>query len=60
MSAGRGRVETAVRTVLCRPPSDEEVKLLGDYLGRREDRRVEACRQIVWALLTSAEFRFNY
>jgi hypothetical protein len=56
----RELIETAVRTVLCRPPSDEEVKLLGDYLGRREDRRVEACRQIVWAMLTSAEFRFNY
>jgi hypothetical protein len=56
----RELIETAVRTVLSRPPSDEEVKLLGDYLGRREDRRVEACRQIVWALLTSAEFRFNY
>jgi hypothetical protein len=56
----RELIETAVRTVLSRPPSNDEVKLLGDYLGRREDRRVEACRQIVWALLTSAEFRFNY
>jgi hypothetical protein len=56
----RQLIETAVGTLLSRPPSDDEVKLLGDYLSRRAERRGEACRQIVWALLTSAEFRFNY
>ena len=50
----------AVRTILCRPPHDEERKLLGDYLEQRADRPAEARRQMVWALLTSAEFRFNY
>jgi hypothetical protein len=50
----------AVRTVLCRPPRDEERKLLGDYLKQRGDRPAESQRQMVWALLTSAEFRFNY
>lgn len=53
-------IDTAVRNVLSRPPTADEVKLLGDYLEKRKDRRVEACRQVVWALLTSAEFRFNY
>jgi hypothetical protein len=53
-------IETAVRNVLSRPPSAEESKLLGDYLARRADRHVEACRQLVWALVTSSEFRFNY
>ena len=38
----------------------QEVQLLGEYLRRRQDRPVEACRQLVWALLTSSEFRFNY
>jgi hypothetical protein len=56
----RQLIDMAVGTVLSRPPSDDEVKLLGDYLSRRAERRGEACRQIVWALLTSAEFRFNY
>jgi hypothetical protein len=53
-------IDTAVRSVLARPASDDERKLLGEYLSRREDRPVEACRQLVWALLTSAEFRFNH
>jgi hypothetical protein len=30
------------------------------YLQRRQDRSAEACQQVVWALLTSAEFRFNH
>jgi hypothetical protein len=51
---------TAVQAVLSRPASADEVKLLSEYVERRADRRVEACRQVVWALLTSAEFRFNY
>ncbi len=53
-------IDLAVRTILCRPPRDEERKLLGNYLKQRADRPIEARRQIVWALLTSAEFRFNY
>jgi hypothetical protein len=54
------RVDLAVRTVLSRPPTADEMKLLGDYLQKRSDRPAEACRQLVWALLASAEFRFNY
>lgn len=53
-------IETAVWSALCRAPDAEETKLLGEYLGRRDDRKVEACRQLVWALLTSSECRFNY
>ena len=30
------------------------------FLNEREDRTVEGCRQLVWSLLTSAEFRFNH
>jgi hypothetical protein len=51
---------TAVQAVLSRPATADEVRLLAEYVERRADRRVEACRQVVWALLTSAEFRFNY
>jgi hypothetical protein len=54
------RIDLAVRAVLSRPPTAEEAKLLGDYLQKRGDRPAEACRQLVWALLASAEFRFNY
>jgi hypothetical protein len=53
-------VDTAVLAVLSRPATVEERHLLGDYLARRADRKAEACRQMVWALLAGAEFRFNH
>jgi hypothetical protein len=33
---------------------------LGEYLGRRTDRQPEAYRQVIWALVSGSEFRFNY
>jgi hypothetical protein len=56
----RERVEIAVRNVLSRMPDDEEITLLTDFLARREDRPIEAARQLVWALLAGGEFRFNH
>ena len=53
-------VEVAIRNVLTRQPAPEEKKALVEYLAARRDRPAEAYRQMVWALLTSAEFRFNY
>jgi hypothetical protein len=53
-------VDTAVSNVFCRPPRPEEVQLLSAFLQKRADRPVEAARQMVWALLTSSEFRFNH
>jgi hypothetical protein len=53
-------VDTAVRAVLSRPPTPDERRLFSEYLTQRADRPVEAYRQLVWALLTSSEFRFNY
>jgi hypothetical protein len=54
------RADLAVRSVLSRPARPEEVKALTEYLRQRADRPVDACQQAVWALLASAEFRFNY
>ncbi len=59
-SEPRERAETAVWTVYGRPPEDEELDLLADYLTSRADRPVEACRQLLWALVSSSEFRFNH
>lgn len=50
----------AVWNILSRPPADHETKLLTDYLDQRSDRPTDAVRQLVWALLTSTEFRFNH
>jgi hypothetical protein len=54
------RAELAVRAVLSRQPEGNELKALTDYLRRREDRPQSGCQQVVWALLTSAEFRFTH
>jgi hypothetical protein len=53
-------VEMLIRSTLCRPANAEEKSVLGDYLSRRGDRLPEAYRQVMWALLSGAEFRFNY
>ena len=54
------RADTVVRAVLSRPSLPEETKVLADYMRRRADRPAAAVQQVVWALLTSSEFRFNH
>lgn len=54
------QVATAVWTVYGRAPRPEEQKLLETYLAARDDRPAEACRQMVWSLLSSSPCRFNY
>ena len=55
------RIDLAVRNVLSRPPT--RTKIASSWpstSASAQDRPVEACRQLVWALLTSSEFRFNH
>jgi len=54
------RIESAVWSVFTRPPTAEEKQLLSKFLETREDRIEESIGQLLWALLTSSEFRFNY
>ena len=54
------RADLAVRTLLGRVPRADELQALTEYMRRRTDRPEAACQQVVWALLTSAEFRFNH
>ncbi len=53
-------VDIAVWTVFSRPPREQEHDYLVGWLEERKDNRARACGQLVWALLTSAEFRFNH
>ncbi|WP_020473225.1 DUF1549 domain-containing protein [Zavarzinella formosa] len=53
-------VELMISSTLCRPATPDEKKLLTEYLQRRTDRSADAQRQILWSLLSGAEFRFNY
>jgi hypothetical protein len=52
--------DLAVRTILCRAPTAEEKKLFADFLRQRADRPADGCREMIWAMLTCSEFRFNY
>ncbi len=52
-------VEAAIWAVLSRPPSAEEQAFLCKWVDGHKDR-AKACSELVWALLTSAEFRFNH
>jgi hypothetical protein len=54
------RLNAAFWNILQREPDDEERKALAEYVASRTDRAEEAWRQIMWALMTSTEFRFNY
>jgi len=53
-------VKIAVFSVLSRSPDAEETKVLTGFLTERTDRPDEAHRQLIWALLTDSEFRFNH
>ena len=53
-------VAEAVWAILSRPTEPEESQILIDYLRERKDRPEQAIQQLVWALLTSSEFRFNH
>jgi Protein of unknown function (DUF1549)/Protein of unknown function (DUF1553) len=53
-------IDMIVRSVLCRPATQDEQRVLQEYLERRSDRLPEAYRQVIWALVSGSEFRFNY
>lgn len=53
-------VDTAFWTILSRPPDDEERSFLAGQLQTNKKDRAEAVANVIWALLTSAEFRFNH
>ena len=47
-------------SILTRLPAPEEAKDVADYLARRSTDRPVAVQELIWALLTSTEFRFNH
>lgn len=53
-------IQRTFLAVLSREPQPEEVVWCTKYLAAREDRPVAALQQLVWALITDSEFRFNY
>ena len=53
-------VEFLVKTAYGRSATAEESKALVAYVEKRKGREAEAYRQVLWALVTSTEFRFSY
>lgn len=47
-------------SVFSRPPTAEEVQQVTQYIQENKDDRDSAIGQLVWAALSSAEFRFNH
>jgi hypothetical protein len=51
----------AYLSILSRLPSAEESALVAGHLRERgEKSRQEACRDLIWALMSGSEFRFNH
>ncbi|HQX50940.1 MAG TPA: DUF1553 domain-containing protein [Planctomycetaceae bacterium] len=53
-------IEELWLTVLNRSPQPDEVEAAAAWLDRVPDKKDESRKQLLWALLTGPEFRFNY
>ncbi len=53
-------VKALVRTSMARPATNDEIGALTAYFAERKDRPADAYKQILWALVTCPEFRFNH
>jgi hypothetical protein len=60
MSDAAQAAEELYVSVLSRRPTDGERAQVQNYLAGRENDRAAAWQELVWALLASAEFRFNH
>jgi hypothetical protein len=54
------RIRLAGKAIWQRELSEEEISLLASYLEVRSSHPQAGLRQMVWAMLSSAEFRFNH
>lgn len=46
-------------SVFARPPRPEEVTRVSEYLAARANERAQAIQELIWASVSSIEFRFN-
>ncbi|WP_145093407.1 DUF1549 domain-containing protein [Anatilimnocola aggregata] len=53
-------VREAYRNILCRAPTEQELLSATDFLKDSSTKRETLAWDLAWALLCSAEFRFNY
>lgn len=60
MKDAKQAVELLVKAAYGRRPTADERQALVAYAQKRSDRPAEAYRQVLWALVSAPEFRFNY
>lgn len=60
MDSGQPPAKPLFEAFFSRAPTDDERERIEAYLNDRQDRPAAALQQVAWALLTSAEFRFNH
>lgn len=60
LSDAAGAAEELYLTALTRRPTDEERLAVAEYLKPRTKDRSVAVQEMIWALLSSNEFRFNH
>ncbi|MED5279624.1 MAG: hypothetical protein VYD86_10920, partial [Verrucomicrobiota bacterium] len=53
------RLEVVFLNTLSREPSPDETETLNQYLAARNENEKGAWQQVLWALMTSSEMRFN-
>jgi hypothetical protein len=53
-------VRAVFLTVLSRPPKTDELNRAIEFLSAGTPSRTQRCQELVWALVCSAEFRFNH
>lgn len=60
MTDPKAFAEELYLSVLTRQPSEVEVDESAKYLASHSTERPQAIRELIWSLVTSAEFRFNH
>lgn len=53
-------IDAAFWAIVSRPSTDVEKQSIGEYLKSRSEDRSAAMKQVLWALLSGPEVRFNY
>jgi chemotaxis protein histidine kinase CheA len=56
----KAAAEDLYLTILARRPTDAETAEVTAYLAARPQEKAACVQELIWALLTSAEFRFNH
>ena len=54
------RVQQLFLSAFGREPQEDEAATVAGFLQKRSDSLDVALRQVIWSLVTSAEFQFNH